>query len=348
MPSEMSERSLYDREIPEEDLWFLPPAPDEAELAGAPQPSDHRALTQWQRWRAAEQAQGRALAEAAAELARLDERTARLGGAPARLAIEEVAAMTWAEGQRLPAERIALHAVLRLSASSADHRDLALAQWARQRLTDTSDPLQPESFLGRRPVAQDGLGDWSQRPVGEEFRALSNHWRAAVIAADLHPITRAAFAYHLWRKLELSGPEGVLEPATIAERIGAGGQSALSFMPVALAGVRGLMAAGPPEARLGLWFQAVTRAARAARLELAKLETWQWRCQEETADLSGKTPPALIRALMATPVLSARMAERLTGASRAAVQRNLGLFVRRGLAREITGQSRYRFWTVAL
>jgi DNA-binding IclR family transcriptional regulator len=37
-----------------------------------------------------------------------------------------------------------------------------------------------------------------------------------------------------------------------------------------------------------------------------------------------------------------------TGAPRAAVQRNLDVLVARGLAREVTGQGRYRVWTTAL
>lgn len=42
------------------------------------------------------------------------------------------------------------------------------------------------------------------------------------------------------------------------------------------------------------------------------------------------------------------MAEAETGASRAAVQRNLDLLVQRGLIREITGQGRYRVWAARL
>jgi Fe2+ or Zn2+ uptake regulation protein len=38
------------------------------------------------------------------------------------------------------------------------------------------------------------------------------------------------------------------------------------------------------------------------------------------------------------------MAEALTGASRAAVQRNLAWMETRGLIREVTGQGRYRMW----
>ena len=93
-------------------------------------------------------------------------------------------------------------------------------------------------------------------------------------------------------------------------------------------------------------FRLMNAEARAARLELDRLEDWRVRAVATTADLSGKTPQALISALIATPVLSAQAAEAHTGSSRAAVQRNLSLFTKRGLVREITGQERYRFWGV--
>ena len=60
--------------------------------------------------------------------------------------------------------------------------------------------------------------------------------------------------------------------------------------------------------------------------------------------LSGKTPPALRAVLGEWPLVSAPMAEALTAASRAAVQRNLGWMEGRGLIREVTGQGRYRMW----
>jgi Fic family protein len=41
---------------------------------------------------------------------------------------------------------------------------------------------------------------------------------------------------------------------------------------------------------------------------------------------------------------TAPMAEALTGASRAAVQRNLAWLEARGLIREMTGQGRFRMW----
>ncbi|PHQ94090.1 MAG: hypothetical protein COB40_12975 [Marinosulfonomonas sp.] len=91
----------------------------------------------------------------------------------------------------------------------------------------------------------------------------------------------------------------------------------------------------------------MTNSARAAQLELDRLADWRQQAIADTADLSGKTSAALISAPIKTPALSAQTAETLTGASRAAVQRNLSLLTNCGPVREITGQERYRFWRVA-
>lgn len=63
--------------------------------------------------------------------------------------------------------------------------------------------------------------------------------------------------------------------------------------------------------------------------------------------LSGKTPLALRISLCEWPLLSAPMAQALTGGSRVAVQRNLAWMEARGLIREVTGQGRYRMWKTA-
>lgn len=60
--------------------------------------------------------------------------------------------------------------------------------------------------------------------------------------------------------------------------------------------------------------------------------------------LSGRTPPALRAVLTEWPLVSAPMAQALTSASRAAVQRNLAWMQERGLIREVTGQGRFRMW----
>lgn len=341
--------SPYDVETVEEDLWFSPAPPEDLAPTAPPWPlAEPRATTTAQDWHKAEAGLGRALAEAAAALARLDQAMAKHEGALARLAASEIAGLSWAEGQRLTPERIALYGAARLSATSADHRDLARAEWARSRLLSGTNPLVPEDFLGRGRVDTDGLGEVGTAPTGEEFRALALRWQSQVANADLHPISRAAFAFHLWRTLGLCDHEAVIEPALLAGAIGAEGLHNLPFLPLANAGLRGLVVSGSPETRLAGFLHLAAGASRAGLLELNRLLAWQDRAREKIAGLSGRTPGRLIDALGAVGVLSAMQAEALTGASRAAVSRNLDRLVSMGLAREITGQSRYRFWRAAL
>ncbi len=335
------EVSLYDTAPAEEDLWFLPPPPSvDSGPAAPPWPTatPRRPGTGTRDWERAEAGLGRELAAAAAALARLDqalaEQGARRQAAVQRLAAGEVAVLSWAEGHRLSPERIALHAMARLSAADADHRALSRADWARRRLLGGQDPLDGEVFLAGGGRAGDG--------------ALPGLRMQEIARADLHPISRAAMAFHLWRGLDLGGPEAMLEPVTLAARIGAEGLRGLPFLPLALAGLAGLDARGTPQARLRGFLAAATRACQAGLMQVRRLRDWEARARRAIAPLSGRTPPALVEALVAVPVLSAVQAERLTGASRAAVSRNLALLTEMGLVREVTGQSRYRFWSAAL
>lgn len=83
-------------------------------------------------------------------------------------------------------------------------------------------------------------------------------------------------------------------------------------------------------------------------MRLERLAQWRERTEAETADLQGRTPTRLIAALAAHPMLAAPQAEAETGASRAAVQRNLDVLQDRGLVREVTGQGRFRVWAARL
>lgn len=56
---------------------------------------------------------------------------------------------------------------------------------------------------------------------------------------------------------------------------------------------------------------------------LDDIEVWSAWAETEMSPLSVKTPPALLAVLTEWPLVSAPMAEVLTGASRAAVERNL-------------------------
>jgi hypothetical protein len=85
-------------------------------------------------------------------------------------------------------------------------------------------------------------------------------------------------------------------------------------------------------------------ACLTAMRHLDDIEAWSARAEAEMTPLSGKTPPALRAVLAEWPLISAPMAEVLTSASRAAIQRNLAWMEGRGLIREATGQGRYRMW----
>ena len=83
-----------------------------------------------------------------------------------------------------------------------------------------------------------------------------------------------------------------------------------------------------------------------AMRHLEDVEAWATRAEAKMTTLSGKTPYALRATLTEWPLISAPMAEALTGASRAAVQRNLTWMEAHGLIREVTGQGRFRMWRI--
>lgn len=122
----------------------------------------------------------------------------------------------------------------------------------------------------------------------------------------------------------------------------------LPFLPLTLTGFAALTASGNPEARLTGWISGAHRAVLSALMTLERLAAWRARAEAETADLQGRTPARLIAALVAHPMLAAPQAEAATGASRAAVQRNLDTLVARGLVREVTGQGRFRVWAAGV
>ena len=108
-----------------------------------------------------------------------------------------------------------------------------------------------------------------------------------------------------------------------------------------------MRAGGPPAERLVRWLDGMKTACLTAMRLLDDIEAWAARAEIEMARLSGKTPPSLRASLTEWPLVSAPMAETLTGASRAAVQRNLAWMEEHGLIREMTGQGRYRMWRAA-
>jgi len=283
--------------------------------------------------------------------------------------------LSWLAGDRVPMERLALWMALRLTGDAEDSQECVRSGWAVRRLTEGPGPTEDlAGFLGRHdPQDVERLShkvdDWHE-VMGQ--------------AQDLHPLIRAALSFHIWPMLGLSeghalggaAPLPLMEAAVVAARLsmqtaprggsfiangpavdrhfklgsspstGSHPGAGRHFLPLALGGARGLRLGGTAEDRLRRWIAGADHATRAALRTLDQVGAWEQRTKETCAALTGRTPPQLITLLRDWPLISAPMAEAQISASRAAIQRNLAWMTSKGLIREITGQGRYRFWTI--
>lgn len=314
------------------------PADEFVEAEAPPLPrADRTQLFPHREWREAEAALAPDLAALAFDFGRLEERLRALGpGARHRLALQEVSSLGWWTGDRLPVDRLVLWVSQQIGATGPDAQALAHGGWAVRRLT-----------TGRAPAGPVAMATLLGLPSAAGADRVQEACAVLDGLAGLHPVTMGAILFHLWR-LVGAGPARDIEAAVLAARLAgvAAGQGA--FLPLALAGFGGLAARGTAEHRLAAWIAGAHQALLAALLHLDRLARWSGRAAAAIADLSGRTPPHLLRLLADWPGVSAPMAESVTGASRAAVQRNLDLFSQRGLVRELTGQGRYRVWMAAL
>ena len=328
----------------EDDLWFLPgPIEDEPDdLLPGPR-GEPRETAILDDWRKAEADNAARLARVAGRLGGLEERLRRgPEGWRHRLALIEAADLSWFVGDRIGPDRLALWIALRLSGVQDDTAALARVGWAVRRLTGGPGPEQDLSaFLDRRDP--ENLAD-----ATESFADRAGGWLDLMAqAADLHPISRACMGFHIWSLAGLGQHGDRMEVAVTAARIaGSEGRGAV-FAPLAMGGAGGLRAGGSPTHRLIRWLDGMETACQTAMRHLDDIEAWVARAKAEMTPLSGRTPPALRTAFTEWPLVSAPMAEALTGASRAAVQRNLTWMEARGLVREMTGQGRYRMWRAA-
>lgn len=318
-----------------DDLWFLPAAPEES--GGSLPTAPRGGLVVPEAWRAAEAGSAAELAELAFDAGRLAERLRLAGpGAVQRLALDEAAALSWWTGDRIGADRLALWLSYRIGAAEEGGEGVIRTAWAARRL------MGPPS-AGAEAAVADLLA-----PAGQGNRGFAADVAEALAGvAGLSPLVRGCAAFHLWRSLD-ERPEHLrgLEAAVLGARLA--GQGGLAFLPLALTGFGALTASGAVERRLAGWLQGMHRAVLAALMTLERLAAWRMRAEAQTADLSGRTPARLIAALTAQPMLGAAQAEAGTGASRAAVLRNLDRLVRRDLVREVTGQGRFRVWAAQL
>lgn len=347
-PQDPSAESKLADESPEEDLWFLPGPMDDAEDDGASGPRDgQNEAGLIADWRQAEAAQAARLARLAGRIGALDERVRRGPvGWRHRLALIEAAALSWSAGDRVSADRLALWISLRLAGVQEDTGALARGHWAVRRLTGGPGPEDGlTDFLGRH---EHGATDMPE-PGAERIADRADSWLGVMRQArDLHAISRACMGYHLWGLAGLGSDGNGMEAAVTAARIMASGGSGAVFAPLGMGGAGAIRPGGDPAARLSRWIDGVESATLTAMRHLDDIEDWSARASVKMARLSGRTPPALRHILTDWPLVSAPMAEELTGASRAAVQRNLAWMEAQGLIREVTGQGRFRMWRAAL
>jgi hypothetical protein len=327
----------------EDDLWFLPGPMEEEPDSLPPGPrAEPRETEVLDDWRKAEASHAARLARVAGRLGALDDRMKRgPEGWRHRLALIEAADLSWFAGDRIGPDRLALWISMRQSGAQDNTAALARVGWAVRRLTGGPGPeVDLSAFLDRRDP--ENLAD-----EAEPFADRAGGWLDLTAqASELHPISRACMGFHLWSLAGLGQQGDRMEAAVTAARVAAGegkGKGAV-FAPLAMGGAGGLRAGGPPANRLARWLEGMEAACLTAMRHLDDIEAWSARAEVEMTQLSGKTPRALGAALTERPLVSAPMAEALTGASRAAVQRNLAWMEVHGLVRELTGQGRYRMW----
>lgn len=355
VPDDDTQRSLYDPEpVAEEDLWFLPATPDDVAPTDMPWPIASRETSLEPKvWQAAEQQQYRGLLAAVMAVTKFGERLKQFPDEVAeRFAIDTTSAILRSEGTWLSAEQIALYRTLRVGSDDAA-QDLSRADWAVRRLAagrvGPTDGL--HAFLGRSAVPDPQQMPGEDRPLGDELEALSDRWVFALEnLKDCHALTQAAYGFASWRSEGITPYEELLEPTIAALLIGAGDLA--PFLPMAQGYRldRHSLRAGSAgaEERLAVFNGAIEAGALGAALELDRLAAWQEKARAGVSDLSGRTPPRMVAALLKAPVVSADWLAKEVGCTTVSVRRNLKLFVERGLVREVTGQERYRFWTVAV
>ena len=330
-----------DEEAHEDDLWFLPRSleeePDDLPPGPRAEPPDTAVVEDWAK---AEGVHAARLARVAGRLGALDDRLLRgPEGWGQRLALIEATDLSWFAGDRVSSDRLALWVSMRLSGAQDDPNALARVGWAVRRLIGGPGPeADLAAFLDRRDPE-------NTEDSAERFEDRAGGWvDVMAAAADLHPITRACMGFHLWSLAGLGQHYDRIEAAVTASRIAAGDGKGAIFAPLAIGGAGGLRVSGSPPERLARWLDGMNSAILTAMRHLDEIEAWAARAETLTVSLSGKTPPALRQMLTEWPLVSAPMAEAMTGKSRAAVQRNLAWMEAHGLIHEVTGQGRFRMW----
>lgn len=345
-----------DEDQEDDDLWFLPDTDAELGALEPPgfaailRPSDGLPFIELTAWRDAQASLAVELANLSGELGAL---ATALHHGPAgwrrRLAFREVVDLSWWSGTRLTHKKIALWVMHRTGSTDDTSRALAHASWAMNHLSSGSSPNDSLSdFLERSPRSSEDLWDSFEFGFAE---AQDEVLRVMHQGQGLHPVVSAARVFHAWRSL---GPQAAvdMEAAVLAARLAgerwSSAEHGIVFMPIAQTTNTALQGRGDATSRLSAWLAGAEQACLAARLHLGSLTRWRARADQTTADLSGRTVPAVLEIFGDLPHVTPEIAARIAGATQRSIRNCLNLLEDRGVIREITGYRRSRVWEAKL
>jgi hypothetical protein len=298
-------------------------------------------------WRPVLAACAEPFAAAAAGLARLDERLRILAppertAARARLAALQACRLLWGEGDIVAPEAVALDALDRRGRAGEDAPAVTIARRLARRLAgpqgrrpepgrrDTADADVDEADEGRRDEAPNAASLSAAADGHAALRGAPPLVAAALAAFDFDPFSEAA-------RLDAAAAR------LIAAAAGCRGGAAFAPAPA-----RRRPAGSAPDARLGAFLRDVADGTRDALALLDDLAAWRARAEAAAAAMKGGSPARLVALLAARPALSAQAAASALRLSDDAALRALARLADAGLARELTGHSRFRVWAARL
>ena len=303
---------------------------------------------------AAEGRAARPLADASFALGRLEAALAA-GGLSNRLRVAEASYLLWRGGWPVRAEALALYMVD--GAPRGQSEGFERGKWLLRRLEapltlDTVEAMR--RWLGwsvRRRAIPETLAAAMDRPSVREVDEALGRWLDLATALEgRSQLARAgALAFAFGRETAF-GRDRELVAAVLGARLAAQGAGGLAFAPVAFGasrsgGLRLTNGARSIDDDLDAWLSAVGSATHRALLALNALALWRLRAEDAVSSMRGATGEAVIGALHDHLAVSAAMVSAIAGCSRATAERALARLAAAGVAREITGGRRWRFWT---
>jgi hypothetical protein len=291
-------------------------------------------------WRAALAACAEPFAEAAAGLARLDERLRIMAppdrtAARERLAALQAVRLMWGEGAHVAPEAVALDALDRRGRATEDAPAVTAAGSLARKLA-----REPGRNHARpaREAADPDVGGPDRSDAGS---CDATEFDAAL--RDAPPLVAAALAAPSADALSEAARLDAAAARLMAAALGCRGGA--SFAPVP---ARRRAAGFAPETRLSAFVRDVADGTRDALALLDDLAAWRARADAAAASMKGKTPARAVALLAARLALSAPAAASALRLSDDAALRVLTRLAEAGLARELTGHSRFRVWAARL